>query len=53
MKVSSDLTTWTSAETTEVGNTVSAGLRTINVRDNEPIGGPAPRRFVRLEIVLP
>lgn len=53
VKVSSDLATWSSAGTTEVSNTVSGGLRTMTVRDDESFGGPASMRFIRLEIALP
>jgi len=53
VKVSTDLTTWTAAETTEVSSTVNASLRTITVRDNEPITSGAPQRFIRLEVLLP
>ena len=53
VKVSSDLVAWTTTGTIVVSDAVNAGLRAITVRDDTPIIGPAPMRFIRLEVVLP
>ena len=53
VKVSSDLVTWTAAETLEVSNTLDAGLRTIKVRDTQAVGVGNTQRFIRLEVTFP
>ncbi len=52
VKVSSDLATWSAAQTVEVSNSTAGDLRTITVRDTEALGA-VPRRFIRLEISVP
>ncbi len=51
VKVGGDLTAW-AEDVTEVSNTVEGGLRTITVRDSQPIGPTHPKRFIRLEVNL-
>ncbi len=51
VKVGGDLSAW-AEDVTEVSNTVEGGLRTITVRDIQPIGPTHPKRFIRLEVNL-
>ncbi len=51
VKVGGDLLAW-AEDVTEVSNTVEGGLRTITVRDIQPIGPTHPKRFIRLEVNL-
>ena len=51
VKVGDDLADW-SADVTVVSNTLETGLRTITVRDNQPINAGHPKRFIRLEVNL-
>ncbi len=53
VKISTDLTTWSAAETTEVSNTLDGALRTITIRDTVPTSGTSTERFIRLEVTLP
>jgi hypothetical protein len=53
VKTGSDLGTWSAADTQEIANTVAGGLRTITLRDTIPASPTAPRRFIRLEVVVP
>ncbi len=51
VKVGGDLSAW-SEDVTVVSDTIEAGLRTITVRDNQPVGPTHPKRFIRLEVNL-
>ncbi len=53
VKTSPDLTNWSAAETVEVANDVTGGLRTITVRDSMPMDGTQPKRFIHLEVTVP
>jgi len=49
---SSDLSGTWSAGGIQVSNTTTGALQTIVVRDTQPMGGAAPKRFIRLKIVV-
>ncbi len=51
VKVGGDLAAW-SEDVSVVSDTVEAGLRTITVRDTQPISPAHPKRFIRLEVNL-
>ncbi len=51
VKVGGDLTAW-SPDVTVVSESITAGLKTITVRDNQPIDPTHPKRFIRLEVNL-
>ena len=53
VKTCGDVTSWSAAETIEVSNTVSNNLRTITVRDTQPMGAGMEKRFIRLEVSIP
>ncbi len=51
VKVGGDLAAW-SDDVTLVSDTVEGSLRTITVRDNQPLDPSHPKRFIRLEVTL-
>ncbi len=51
VKVGGDIASW-SADVTLVSETVEGGVKTITLRDNQPIGPTHPKRFIRLEVNL-
>jgi fibronectin type 3 domain-containing protein len=53
VKTCADLGAWSAAETLEISSTVAGSLRTITVRDTIPASPANPRRFIRLEVVVP
>jgi hypothetical protein len=53
VKTGSNLGAWSDTETLEIANTVAGGLRTIIIRDTISSSVTAPRRFIRLEVVVP
>ncbi len=53
VRVSSDLSSWSGAEVLETSSTVGGGFRTITTRDTVPAHPSTPRRFIRLEVLVP
>lgn len=51
--VSSNLSDWSTADTLETGNSVDGSLRTITIRDTVPLSPAEPKRFIKLEVVVP